>query len=400
MANRECSLPSSRKALRHCGIAAFEWLTRKPIPERAEVHEQLLHTLPDSTAVFGAYAFWMLALPGLALYFNGAVWGAWLLTIQILLNLALLRLQISYARALAAHARPPQGALLSVRAVWYFGFMLSTCLSYVEGHVVLIALATGSAMAFCGYTWSRMAAFPRLALLILTANWLFVAMGCYLTPVPGFKVLLLFVLPGLVASIATLKMEHEKLLFIVRAQHEQRRLATHDSLTGLGNRLLLGERLDELCRVAASRQSHVGFALLALDLDGFKSVNDTKGHAAGDRLLQGVAARLQESARSIDLVARLGGDEFVLVLSGMSEDHAKEAARRVMDAVQKPIEVKPGSFVTPRTSIGIGMAPRDGTRPDDIMKAADRALYAAKGAGKGRWATSQGEVEPATDVGR
>lgn len=395
MVNRERSQPTFRKALRHCGIAAFEWLTRKPTPERAEVHEQLLHTLPDSPAVFGVYAFWMLALPGLALYFNGSAWGAWLLVIQSLVNLALLRLQITYARALATHTRPPREAVLFVRTVWYLGLMLSICLSYVEGHVVLIALATGSAMTFCGYTWSRMAAFPRLALLILTVNWIFVAMGCYLTPVPGFKVLLFFVLPGLVASIATLKMEHEKLLFIVRAQYEQRRLATHDPLTELGNRLLLGERLDELCRLAVSRQSQSGFALLALDLDGFKSVNDTKGHAAGDRLLQRVAARLQESARSIDLVARLGGDEFVLVLSGMSEDHAKEVARRVMDAVQEPVEVKPGSLVIPRTSIGIAMAPRDGAWPDDIMKAADRALYAAKDAGKGRWATSQGEVEQA-----
>lgn len=377
---------------RPIGSAAFSWFTSKSVPECVEVQEQLLRTLPDSVEVSVMHVVWTLALPSLAIYLTGSAWAPWLLFAMILVNVAVFLLRRQHGQAIKSHVRPPYPPLLLARFTGILGLSVSVCLCYAEGNVVLVALATGTAMAFNGYIWSRLAAFPRFARSMYLLTWAFLTVGVYLTPLADFSVLLWFVPGGLIGSFVLLDKAHDELLVIVRAQHEHRRQATHDPLTGLPNRLLLGERLEELSHLAAS-QPQRGFALLALDLDGFKSINDTLGHAAGDRLLQGVAKKLLAVVRSIDLVARIGGDEFVLVLSGASDQQAKDAALRILDAMRTPIEVKPGSMVTPRTSVGIAMAPRDGLLPDDIMKAADRALYAAKGAGKGRWVTSRGEQD-------
>lgn len=382
------------RPLQRATACAFEWLTRKRVPECAEVHEQLLQSLPDSPAVSGMYAMWTFVLPGLTLYFTGARWGAWMVLVMLVLNLALFRLQFLHSQAIRSHIRPPRQALLLTRVAWFLGLSISVSLSYREGHAVVVAMATGVAMGFNGYIWSRLAAFPRFAGLMFVMVWTSMTVGTYLVPNPEFGVLYLFVVPGFVASFVLLSMEHTKMLAIVRAQHEQRRQATHDPLTGLANRTLVYERLGELCQVFASSRSPVRFAVLALDLDGFKSVNDTLGHAAGDKLLQAIATRLTSTVRTIDLVARMGGDEFIVILSGASEEQAKEAARRMLNGICLPFEAKAGATLIPRGSVGIAAAPQDGAQPDELMKSADRALYAAKAAGKGRWATSQGEVEP------
>jgi diguanylate cyclase (GGDEF)-like protein len=158
-----------------------------------------------------------------------------------------------------------------------------------------------------------------------------------------------------------------------------RHRATHDALTGLANRALLHERLDE---AFLEVQDGVSLVLLLLDLDGFKDVNDSHGHAAGDALLVTVADRLRRTVRSGDTVARLGGDEFAVLLqeSGTLED-AYSIADRILEAVQTPADVG-GVHLDPRVSIGA--APWHGDLlPDHLLRQADIALYAAKGAGKG-----------------
>jgi diguanylate cyclase (GGDEF)-like protein len=158
-----------------------------------------------------------------------------------------------------------------------------------------------------------------------------------------------------------------------------RHRATHDNLTGLANRALLHERLDEAFLAA---HSGTPLVLLLLDLDGFKEVNDTYGHAAGDGLLVAVAERLRDAVRSTDTVARLGGDEFAVLLQGPgSLEDAYSIADRILAAVQSPADVG-GVRLEPRVSIGA--APWSGDLlPDHLIRQADIALYAAKGAGKG-----------------
>ncbi|MCK8785811.1 EAL domain-containing protein [Roseomonas sp. NAR14] len=166
-----------------------------------------------------------------------------------------------------------------------------------------------------------------------------------------------------------------------RAEERVRHLAHHDGLTGLANRFLLSDRLGQAMAHASRAGTMV--AVLCLDLDRFKPVNDVLGHAAGDRLLVQVAERLRTLARSADTVARIGGDEFVLVQSAVSQPtDAAELARRVTAQLAPPFDLD-GQMVTVGTSIGIALYPTDGVDEETLLKNADTALYRAKGAGRG-----------------
>ncbi|HEY4371979.1 MAG TPA: diguanylate cyclase [Burkholderiales bacterium] len=159
-------------------------------------------------------------------------------------------------------------------------------------------------------------------------------------------------------------------------------LALHDPLTGLANRRLLEDRVRMALRHARRDRARGHAALLYLDLDGFKQVNDTLGHHAGDLLLQQVAQRLSEAVRGDDTVARLGGDEFVLVLAQAGEEDAGRVAQKIIDAVAQPYELE-GTPAQIGVSVGIGVYPAHGKDADSLMHAADAALYRAKEAGKG-----------------
>ncbi len=164
-----------------------------------------------------------------------------------------------------------------------------------------------------------------------------------------------------------------------RAETRIAHMAHHDALTSLPNRVLMRLRMEGM--LAARDGGHV--AVMCLDLDNFKSVNDTLGHPLGDLLLQQVARRLQGELRSDDTVARLGGDEFaVLQADTESADVASELAQRLLTVVSEPYEID-GHTVTVGASIGIALAPNDGNDPDRLLKQADMALYRAKGDGKG-----------------
>jgi diguanylate cyclase (GGDEF)-like protein/PAS domain S-box-containing protein len=152
-------------------------------------------------------------------------------------------------------------------------------------------------------------------------------------------------------------------------------LALHDGLTGLINRLTLRLRLDEA--LLRSRRGE-GCAILALDLDRFKEVNDTLGHAAGDAVLRSVTSRLLDVTRETDIVARPGGDEFVIIQSSLHQPRDAEAlAVRVISKLNQPHEIDGHSVIT-GVSIGIAIAPEDGSDVDQILQCADLALYSSK----------------------
>ncbi|MDY6994867.1 MAG: diguanylate cyclase, partial [Pseudomonadota bacterium] len=160
-----------------------------------------------------------------------------------------------------------------------------------------------------------------------------------------------------------------------------RYLANYDSLTQLPNRSLFHDNL--LRAQAWAKRHHNAFALLFIDLDGFKPVNDTLGHAVGDQLLQAVAQRLQDCVRETDTVARLGGDEFTVILKNIRK---KQDAVRVVEIIvrtlQQPFKIN-GHAVTISASIGIAVYPYDDTDVDKLLTYADAAMYEAKEAGKG-----------------
>ncbi len=159
-------------------------------------------------------------------------------------------------------------------------------------------------------------------------------------------------------------------------EDELRRLALRDPLTGLANRAVLRDNLERA--IAFSRRHRRPGALLLMDLDGFKAINDTLGHAAGDALLEALALRLRGAVRKSDLIARLGGDEFAILLHALDgPEAADDAARRVVREVERPLRVA-GHELRPRCSIGIARLPEHGDTADALLKAADLALYEVK----------------------
>jgi diguanylate cyclase (GGDEF)-like protein len=166
------------------------------------------------------------------------------------------------------------------------------------------------------------------------------------------------------------------------AEAHIRFLAHHDPLTGLLNRASLHERLER--DVAAAKDGGRSFAVLCLDLDRFKDVNDTFGHPIGDELLRIVAGRLRSLLRGEDGVYRQGGDEFVVVQTGVADLAGVEAlGRRIVEALSAPYDAA-GRHLTIGASVGVSLYPRDGTDPVQLLKNADIALYKAKGEGRGR----------------
>lgn len=162
-----------------------------------------------------------------------------------------------------------------------------------------------------------------------------------------------------------------------------KRIALEDSLTGLSNRRHFEEELQSILDLHKKRPNH--FAVFMLDLDKFKQVNDTLGHAAGDELLIQVAARLTGLLRSKDTVARLGGDEFALIQHNAASNEAVElVASRILQELRKPYELAAGHAEI-GVSIGIALHPRDGNSMDDLLQKADKMLYAVKKAGRNAW---------------
>jgi two-component system cell cycle response regulator len=153
-------------------------------------------------------------------------------------------------------------------------------------------------------------------------------------------------------------------------------LALHDTLTGLPNRRLLFDRLS--LAIAHARRNTSTMAVMCLDLDGFKQINDTLGHDAGDALLRMVADRLVDAVREEDTVARLGGDEFVIALWESSHvDAVARLAEKVVQAVARPYRIQ-GNDVHITASVGVGMYPTHGEAVETLMKSADMAMYVAK----------------------
>ncbi|MDR7100737.1 diguanylate cyclase (GGDEF)-like protein/PAS domain S-box-containing protein [Lysobacter niabensis] len=166
-----------------------------------------------------------------------------------------------------------------------------------------------------------------------------------------------------------------------RAEQELRYLANYDTLTSLPNRTLLSERLSRA--IVRARRQGKRIAVLFLDLDRFKDINDSLGHAAGDRILRAAAARLQNTVGPQHTVARLGGDEFTVVLEDVDiVEQAEEVARMIIDAFGQPLDIDDRHDVSISPSIGISLYPDHAQIPTDLLKHADTAMYQAKAAGR------------------
>jgi diguanylate cyclase (GGDEF)-like protein len=170
-----------------------------------------------------------------------------------------------------------------------------------------------------------------------------------------------------------------------RAEKKMKHLALHDNLTDLANRYLFFDRLEQA--ISRAHRYHHVVAILYVDLDGFKSVNDTLGHDAGDIVLREVGKRLRKCIRKTDTAARLGGDEFAVVLPDLQErQFASIVADNIQKSLEHPINVNKHRFVI-GASIGISVYPDDGQKPETLLRKADAAMYRVKKNAKNNFAS-------------
>ncbi|MDR7308326.1 GGDEF domain-containing protein [Rhodoferax saidenbachensis] len=187
---------------------------------------------------------------------------------------------------------------------------------------------------------------------------------------------LVLVTQALEGEIKERKALDAELALVTQQEEVARYAALHDSLTGLPNRTLFNDRLEH--SLAQARRHDLALAVMFLDLDGFKQVNDTYGHDVGDVVLKTIAERLKENTRNDDTVSRLGGDEFLYLLMGAADEQTvANLAQKTIHRVQLPCQLSTGN-ISVLTSIGISLFPRNGVTADALIKEADAAMYAAK----------------------
>lgn len=256
--------------------------------------------------------------------------------------------------------------------------------SVVSGDWVAATLACMSAAAMVGGTCFRNFGAPRLSA-VMTA--LSLGPACLAAPFSGEPVMLVafFQIPMYLYSMRLAAYRLNALLIkTMMDERESDKRATEDPLTGLSNRSGFSRAMD----VGRGEE----LALLYLDLDGFKAVNDIHGHAAGDRLLQQAAGRLRRMLRAGDAAARIGGDEFVVVARGVARGQAQAFGERIIRELSHPYELGVVSDVAIGVSVGVALTPDHGDALADLLDVADSALYSAKGLGKSRCVVAHGSA--------
>lgn len=184
-----------------------------------------------------------------------------------------------------------------------------------------------------------------------------------------------------------LQMANERLM---EKEQQLEYMARHDSLTGLANRSLLAIRMEHT--LARARRSGKLAAVLLVDVDNFKQLNDREGHLVGDQVLVKLAQRLTETVRMTDTVARYGGDEFVIVLEEVaSAQLARQLVMKLIDVAAEPVLMPSGKSISTTVSIGMALYPQDGDSAEELLRNADNAMFGAKAAGRNRWLAAAGD---------
>lgn len=282
-------------------------------------------------------------------------------------------------RAAAGRRRTPTDIHLLLALAWSASLGLGALISLASGDWVAATLACLSAAGMVGGTCLRNVAAPRLTAAMIGLTLGPICVGAALAGEP--MLLITFVqLPFylLAMTVAALRL-NRMMVATMRAERENGFRALHDALTGLSNRAGLGAAMEGM---QAVKRGPIG--LLYLDLDGFKAVNDTHGHAVGDRLLQLVADRLRDEAGPGDLTARIGGDEFVVLCEGRGRADLIDLGERLIARISEPYACGPEAPAQVGVSVGIAQRPEHGDDLTSLLQAADRALYRSKSMGKSR----------------
>ncbi|MGK8436815.1 GGDEF domain-containing protein [Ectopseudomonas hydrolytica] len=270
-----------------------------------------------------------------------------------------------------------------ITTLWFFFLGLAALGGVLSGNVTVAIITTNLIIALQGGIASRLASTPRFAVFLSTVLIAPTILGvwgadeAWAYAIPISYILCFFGMQQLT------KQNYKILCDKITAEHQNLALLMRDSLTGLANRRELRNKIQTLNTPPLRT-----YALLCLDLDGFKAVNDQYGHLVGDKLLVAVGQRLTSQTRSDDLICRVGGDEFVVVLVDIDEEGAKRRATEMIASLSEPFELSDGIQTRIGVSIGIALSNSRTTPLESIVKQADDALYQAKRAGKGTYKLS------------
>lgn len=359
----------------------YLYLSSSPRSDAPLVRERLLQTVLDRRMVVLLGAIGSMAIPITAMFLTAALWPRFWLVADLATVLA--RWIIIVRTDGLRHKQKERWipTLMLLGAAWSALLGAAIFISFRMGEPALMALAGITGAATVAAVTSRNAATPRFAVLILLLITVPLAAGATGSPWPGMDIIALLMIPWFAGLCILLNQNHAILVRLIEAEVAARRLAEIDPLTGLLNRSCFVERVRKL----ALRGDLGGYSLLCVDLDGFKSINDSHGHSAGDAALRMVAGRMRTALHDEGLLFRFGGDEFLALIETTDPAECDRIATRLIDAISAQRYPLPNNG--PRVEIGasIGSACATGFDLDCelVLQMADAALYRAKAHGKG-----------------
>lgn len=362
----------------------FKWLVSSSQDLSTDNRQTLLANLFTRTASIVFASVCEISVCATAFYLYPKVLYAGWGSAVVALLIARLALIWSCCSRSASNQPTPTSAFLFASLLWSALFGFGTLLCNISGDQTLFLLGNVCAVGVIGGLAGRNAGTPRLALLQITFILGLLALGAAMSPGSG-KLVLLFQAPFCAAGFFAVALRSNRdTVALLLARENSHRLAREDSLTGLPNRARISELLLERTEMGAHKNQ--SFAVLLIDLDGFKAINDSLGHAAGDQILQEVAVRLREVLRSADLVGRLAGDEFVALSDGIGQEReVRTLADRIVKTLARPFMLREAR-VHIGASVGVSLYPDHARTGPQLLICADRALYAVKRSGKSAFA--------------
>ena len=345
------------------------------------VRQRMLATIPTTALSLAFYSFTLLVIAITTVYISREPWAwGWLVFSGAMIAW---RYVSPFAARRLGLMQPLSGIMISA-GLSMTSFAFATTMSILSGNIALMTITLAGAMGVLAGLATRWAALPRPAIAAMVVTMTPPALTLILQG--GAYISAALVILCVVFSVATFtKQNQENLLAAITAEELHRRMAQTDHLTGLANRAQLIEQIAQYCEELPARTGDAGhrFAVLYIDLDGFKAVNDTHGHAAGDEILQRVADCLRQVTGPDELVARIGGDEFVVLLRDADGLTARAVADEIIYAISREHRTADGRVLRVGCSVGISLAPLQGREPETLLARADAALYEVKNQGKG-----------------
>ncbi|BAM90904.1 conserved membrane hypothetical protein [Bradyrhizobium oligotrophicum S58] len=366
------------------------WLADPGYPVSHDVRLALIGELYGCWSVFAGGAINTIAVAAaLALRTPTAPFIGWFILEVVICLSRLMVMMTAYRRAREQRSTPTDLHIV-LAVAWSASVGLGVGVSLASADWVAASLACISAAAMVGGICFRNFSAPRVAGTMILCSIGPVLPGVAISHEPLLFAMYLQMPVYFLAMTGAAFRLNKMLVAVMHAKRESDERARLDPLTGLNNRTGLIDALQS--RLASTTGGQRNFAVLYLDLDGFKPVNDTFGHAAGDELLKIVAATLREIVSPADVIARIGGDEFVVLADDPAIDHALALGERIIEVMTAPMTLPGGARINIGVSVGIATSPDHGADPESLLFAADAALYEAKSNGKSCWRLASAEA--------